>query len=159
VPHRGSRYRQVTSVEVEAGGALFFVDQLQPGRVGHDEAWQWEHLSLELEVRFAGELVLRERLDQSGENLRALAALAGSGPAACFANAVLISDGTSDPWLAELNALHRDGLWVGVSALRAGGWSLRLVAPDSIRLRQGLKDVRRILAAHFPRLATDLRKL
>ncbi len=159
VPHRGSRYRQMTSVEVAAGGALFFVDQLQPGRVGHDEAWQWERLCFELEVRFAGELVLRERLDQSGADLRALAELAGSGPAACFANAVLIGDGTGEAWLPELKALHRDGLWVGVSALRAGGWSLRLVAPDSVRLRQGLKDVRRILAAHFPRLAADLRKL
>ncbi|HYD85647.1 MAG TPA: urease accessory protein UreD, partial [Opitutus sp.] len=27
VPHRGCVYRQVTTVEVEAGGALFFVDQ------------------------------------------------------------------------------------------------------------------------------------
>jgi len=47
----------------------------------------------------------------------------------------------------------------GVSALRRGGWSLRLVAPDSVKLRQGLRDVRRILAAHFPRLAADLRKI
>jgi urease accessory protein len=159
VPHRGSRYQQWTTVEVERGGSLFFVDQLQPGRVGHAEAWQWERLCLQLEFRFAGELVLRERLDQSGEELRALAELAGSGPAACFANAVLIGATTGDSWLAELRALHRDGLWIGASALRAGGWSLRLVAPDSVRLRQGLRDVRRILATHFPRLAADLRKL
>ncbi|HET7535164.1 MAG TPA: urease accessory protein UreD [Candidatus Didemnitutus sp.] len=159
VPHRGSRYRQVTTIEVEPGGAMFFVDQLQPGRVGHDEAWQWDRLCLELDVRCGGDLVLRERLDQSGEELRALAELAGSGPAACFANAVLIGTTTSDAWIAELKLLHRDGLWVGVSALRAGGWSLRLVAPDSVRLRQGLKDARRILATQFPRLAADLRKL
>jgi urease accessory protein len=160
VPHRGARFRQVTTVEVEPGGGLFFVDQLQPGRVAHhDEAWLWERLCLELEVRCGGELVLRERLDQTGEELKALAVLAGSGPAACFANAVLIGDGTDEAWRPALNHLHRDGLWVGASALRQGGWSLRLVAPDSVRLRQGLKDVRRILAAHFPRLAADLRKL
>jgi urease accessory protein len=159
VPHRGSRYRQVTQVDAESGAALFFVDQLQPGRVGHDEAWQWDRLILELEVRLGGELVLRERLDQSGEELRALAELAGSGPAACFVNALLIAEGLDDGWRREIHALHRDGLWVGVSALRRGGWSLRLVAPDSVRLRQGLREVRRILAAHFPRLTADLRKL
>lgn len=160
VPHRGSRFRQVTSIDVARGGGLFFVDQLQPGRVAHQgEAWLWDRLCLELEVRLDGELILRERLDQSGEELKALAALAGSGPAACFANAVLIAETAADPWRAKINALHGNGLWIGVSALRAGGWSLRLVASDSVILRAALRDVRRILAAPFPRLAADTRKL
>ena len=160
VPHRGSRFRQMTTIDVAPGGALFFVDQLQPGRVAHnDEAWLWDRLSLELTVRLGGELILRERLDQTGEELKALAALAGSGPAACFANAILMADEAGGDWREELKALHRDGVWVGISALRRGGWSLRLVAPDSVRLRQGLRDVRRILAAGYPRLSADLRKL
>lgn len=160
VPHRGSRFRQQTTVEVAPGGALFFIDQLQPGRVAHkDEAWLWDRLCLELTVRLGGELVLRERLDQTGDELKALAVLAGSGPAACFANAILIADEAAGSWREELKQLHRDGLWLGISALRCGGWSLRLVAPDSVKLRQGLRDVRRILAAGYPRLAADLRKL
>jgi len=161
VPHRGSSYRQVTTVAVETGGALFYVDQLMPGRVEHGEVWQWDRLQLELEVRCDDELVLRERLDQSGGELQALASLAGSGAAACFANAILMAPATADsaPWRAELAALHRDGLWVGVSALRRGGWSLKLVAPDGIRLRKGLRETRRILAAYFRGLSADLRKL
>lgn len=163
VPHRGSRYRQATIVEVEKGGALFFVDQLMPGRVGHGEAWLWNRLCLELTVRVGGELVLRERINQSGAELRALAELAGSGPTACFANAVLITPETSDggnaPWRAELAALHGNGLWLGVSTLRRAGWSMKLVAPDGVRLRQGLRDARRILARYFPRLGCDPRKL
>lgn len=164
VPHRGCVYRQMTTVEVEAGGALYFVDQLMPGRVGHGEAWSWQRLSLELSVRAAGELILRERLDQSGEDLRALSRLCGSGDTACFANAVLIAPDlataeTPAPWRTDLAALHGDGIWVGVSALRRGGWSLKLVARDSILLRQVLRDARRILAAYFPRLRSDTRKL
>jgi urease accessory protein len=161
VPHRGSSYRQVTTVDVAAGGALFYVDQLMPGRVEHGEAWQWDRLRLELEVRCDAELVLRERLDQTGGELRALASLAGSGAAACFANAILMTPAAADsaPWRTELAALHGAGLWVGVSALRRGGWSLKLVAPDAIRLRQGLREARRILARYFRGLSADLRKL
>ncbi len=164
VPHRGSRYRQVTHVDVAEGGSLFFVDQLTSGRVGHGEAWLWDRLRLELTVHIGGELALRERFDHSGEELRALAELAGSGAAACFANAVLIApdqgNGTGHPtWSAELSALHRDGLWLGVSVLRKGGWSIKLVAPDSVALRQGLRDARRILARYLPRLGCDARKL
>ena len=158
VPHRGSRYRQITTVDVEEGGSLFFVDQLMPGRVGHGEAWQWEQLQLDLTVRVAGALVLRERLDQTGGGLRELAQFAGSGPAACFANAILISKGDS-AWRQDVAALHRDGVWVGVSALRLDGWSLKIIAPDAVRLRQTLRDARQILARYFPRLGCDPRKL
>ncbi len=163
VPHRASRYWQSTTIEVESGGELFFVDQLQPGRVGHGELWLWQQLCLELTVRVAGDLVLRERLDQSGEELRGLAEQAGSGAHPCFANAVLIAPNpageASPPWITKLAALHRDGLWLGVSPLRRGGWSIKLVAPDSVRLRQALREMRAVLAGYFPRLACDPRKL
>jgi urease accessory protein len=166
VPHRQSRYRQATTVDVEPGGALLFIDQLTPGRVGHGEAWSWERLCLDLTVRVAGELVLRERLDQRGDDLHELARLAGSGPAACFANAILIAPDPSAngvavaaPWRAELAALHGEGLWLGISALRRGGWSLKLIAANSVRLRGALRETRRILTPHFPRVGCDPRKL
>jgi urease accessory protein len=161
VPHRGSSYRQITRIEVESGGGLFFVDLLMPGRVGHGEAWEWDQLGLELEVRLGGELILRERLQQSGAELRGLAGWSGSGPGACFGNAVLIGeDLAGDPsWQKALVALHGNGLWLGLSRLRMGGWTLKLVAQDGMRLRQGLRDARQILATRFPRLACDPRKL
>jgi urease accessory protein len=161
VPHRGCTYRQRTQVEIAAGGGLFFVDQLMPGRVAHGEAWAWDRLTLKLEVRLGGEPILRERFDQTGEALRDLAALAGSGPAACFANAILIAPPSADEaaWRTALAALHGDGLWLGVSALRRGGHSLKIVAPDAVRLRRALRDARRILARYFPRLGAEVRKL
>lgn len=164
VPHRGSRYRQITTVDVAAGGALFFMEQLMPGRVAHNEAWAWDRLQLELSVRAAGQLVLRERLDQRADDLRALAEFAGSGPSACFANGILLgselSAGTeAPPWRREITSLHRNGLWVGVSTLRCQGWSIKVVARTSIELRAALREIRRILAGYFPRLGCDPRKL
>jgi len=159
VPHRGCRYRQATRVEIEPGGGLFFIDLLMPGRIAHrGEAWVWDKLCLETEVRLGGELILRERFEQSGADLKALAGLSGSGPKACFGNAVLVAEGEA-PWLPAVAALHGDGVWLGVSALRRGGWSIKFVAADSIRLRKTLKDLRGILAAHYPRMACDPRKL
>ncbi|HWA27162.1 MAG TPA: urease accessory protein UreD [Lacunisphaera sp.] len=159
VPHRGCRYRQVTQMEIEPGGELFFVDLLMPGRVAHrGEAWAWDRLCLETEVRLGGELILRERFEQGGDELKALAALAGSGPKACFANAVLVVEGEA-PWLPAVAALHGDGVWLGVSPLRRGGWSIKFVAPDGIRLRHTLGSMRQILARHYPRMACDPRKL
>lgn len=161
VPHRGSSYRQFTSIEIEAGGELFFADLLMPGRLGHGEAWEWEKLALEINVCFDGRLILRERLQQSGKQLRDLAVFFGSGAGACFGNAVLIGEerANDDEWKKKVMALHGDGLWLGISRLSFGGWTLKLVAADGIRLRQGLRDVRQALATRFPRLACDPRKL
>lgn len=161
VPHRGCSYHQATAIDVAAGGELFFADLLLPGRVAHGEAWEWKRLCLETTVRLDGELILRERFEQTGDSLRALAMFADLGPGACFGNAVLIAaERPSDSvWRAAINALHGDALWIGVSALRRGGWSIKLVARDGLHLRKGFREVRKILSTAFPRLACDPRKL
>ena len=84
--------------------------------------------------------------------------MAGAGPKACFGNAVLVAEGEA-PWLAAAAALHGEGVWLGVSALRRGGWSIKFVTADSIRLRQALRDLRGILAPCYPPMACAARKL
>jgi urease accessory protein len=159
VPHRGCRYHQATTLEVEPGGGLFCVDLLMPGRIAHrGEAWAWDRLCLATEVRLGGELVLRERFDQGGAELKALAALSGSGPKACFGNALLVAEGDGS-WQPQAAGLHGDGVWLGVSPLRKGGWSIKFVATDSIRLRKTLVALREILAPHYPRLGCATRKM
>lgn len=163
VLHRGSRYRQTTEIAVADGGELFFSELLMPGRLARGESWAWDTLRLELSVRVGGEWILRERLQQSGAELKALAALAGSGDGACFANVVMVSPRLRDAgeWAGHLTALHGGGVWCGLSELRGrcGGWSLKVVAPDNIALKCVLKTVRSQLSGRLPRLLSDPRKL
>ena len=160
VPHRGSTYFQETRIESAEGSTLLYIDQLMPGRLAHGEAWAWDRLVLGLTVRRAGELILRERLDQTGASLRSLAEFAGTGAGSCFANIVLLtpSEESAPAWRAEIAALHRDGVWLGISRLRLTGWSLRIVAPDPIRLRDVLAELRAILRRSYPRLGCGLRR-
>jgi len=163
VPHRGSRFSQRTEIDLATGGELFFADLLMPGRIARGETWSWEKLCLGLTLHVGGELILRERLDQSGPALKSLAELAGAGEGACFANLVFVSPrlDSSGAWREALVALHGDGVWAGLSRLRgdAGGWSLKLIAPDNVVLRKTLKSVRQILVSSLPHLASDPRKL
>jgi urease accessory protein len=160
VPHRGCRFRQRTRIDATTGGEVFFADLLMPGRVAHGETWGWERLCLETEVWLDGELVVRERLDQSGRELKELAVLAGSGEEACFGNALLIGGPAGPaPWRREVDKLHGDGVWLGTSPIRRGGWSIKFVARDSLRLRAALRGIRHALAPFFPRMRSDARKL
>jgi urease accessory protein len=164
VPHRGSVFHQKTELVVAEDGAAFYADLLLPGRVAHGEAWEWKKLVLELDVRRGGERLLHERFEQNGEGLRALAALAGAGDGACFGNAVLVAPGlaaeTAPAWREPLHALQTGGVWIGASQLRSGGgWSIKFVAPDGVKLKQTLGAIRRTLAEVCPHLACDARKL
>ncbi len=160
VPHRGSRFHQETEVSVAAGGGLLLVDQLMPGRLAYGEAWQWQRLVLGLTVRVAGTLVLRERFDQTGESLRTLSELHGTGAGACFGNLLLVlPEAESAPvWRDQIRALHRAGLWVGVTALSGPAWSIRLVADGPLRMRDGLTAIREVLRKAYPRLGCPLRR-
>ena len=161
VPHRGSRFRQVTEVDIEPAGGLFYVDQIMPGRLGFGEAWTWTELRLDLSVRLAGELVLRERFAHSGSELERLARFVCSSSTACFANAILITpeSGQAPSWREAVAELHRNDTWIGVSALRRGGWTIKIVAADPVRLRDALRTTRAILAKWHPPLACATRKL
>ena len=160
VPHRGSRFRQEAEVAVAAGGGLLLVDQLMPGRLAHGEAWQWERLTLGLTVRVDGRLILRERFDQSGESLRELSGIHGTGDDACFANLILVLP-TADPnpaWCGVVRSTHGQGLWVGVTALGDNSWSLRIVADGPLRMRDTLAGIRAELRKAYPRLGCPLRR-
>ncbi len=180
VPHQASRYRQVTEIDVAEGGEIAFADLLMPGRLARGEAWSWSRLALTLSVRAGGELILRERLDQSGEELRALATLSGIGgrkneegrakgendagsDKCCFGNLVIVSRAldADGAWREKIEALHGSQAWIGVSALRGnrGGWSVKIVAMDGAELRRVMTDVRASLAEILPRLKTSLRRV
>jgi urease accessory protein len=163
VTHRESTFRQITRLELDASAAVFYADQWMPGRLGHGEAWAWRRLELLLEVWQANRLVLCERMAASGHELQALAALHGSGPEACFLNAVLAGPAlgpTEGTWRTELERLQQPGIWIGVSGLAGqGAWTLKVVTENARRLRETVRAIRAALAPHLPYLATDLRKL
>lgn len=159
-PHRDADYTQDTRVEVEAGGEAAFFDALAPGRVGRGERWAWRRLRVSLEIHYAGEPVLRECLDGGGAALAAAAEYHRT-PDAYFGTLVLVTERlrADDPAWDAVRALHGGGRWVGVSALRRGGWIVRVVAPGGQALRDLVAELRARLAPTLPHLGSDLRKL
>lgn len=163
VPHQRSRFHQATELVAEAGAEFFYADLLLPGRIARGEAWAWTRLCLDLRVTIGGELILRERFDQSGAELRALAELAGAGAGAAFANIVVASSqlAAEEKWRPAASALHAEGVSIGVSRLRGTpvSYSIKLVAADGDVLRRSIRELRKIIRAVLPRLSSDPRKL
>lgn len=160
IPQAHCRYRQRTTVDVAAGGELFFVETLAPGRVARGEAFEFSEVEWEFELRHAGELIARERfaLRPSDEST---SALRGQFPIGYYASCYVITPRISpdDEIWRTIHSLGRDTVGVGVSRLVAGGSTIKVLAVDSIQLSHTLKAIRELLAPFLPPLLSAHRKL
>jgi urease accessory protein len=143
IPQRGARHRQRTRINVEPGGELGFLEILAPGRVASGEVFAFDELDWSTEIRHGEDLVARERFILSRQN-KSLAAVKSFAPHAYVATFFLITNRlnkNSKCW-SEIDALQARGLWIGSSALVAGGWVIKILAEDSTELRRAVAQVR-----------------
>jgi urease accessory protein len=158
IPQTGSAYRQRTEIEVAEGGEAFFLETLAPGRVARGEAFQFRLVDWRCDVRIGGRLVARERfrLDPSTPSLWPLRQPFAQGyyASGCLLTTRIPPD---SPVLEALRDLSTETVWLGISALPIGGWSLRILAADSVALQATKAEVRRILREIFPALRGESR--
>jgi hypothetical protein len=82
-------------------------------------------------------------------------------PRAYFASGYLVSDRVDDQsenW-NRIRKLNSSSVLVGTSRLAVGGWSIKILARDSIALNQTIQSVRRSLALALATLHSNTRKL
>jgi urease accessory protein len=156
IPQAGSRFRQSTRIDVESGGSLVFFEVVFPGRVASGESLAFEWLRWSTDLFVSGDLVARENYRQSPASLAALQRrFANPYYASCF-----VAGEKIDPacWSA-IAELHSDSAWVGVSALTADGWVVKILAGDSPALRALIQKIRAQIYAASGRREPALRHL
>ena len=160
IPQSQCRYRQRTTIEVAAGGEMFFVETLAPGRVARGESFQFSEVEWEFALRYAGGLIARERfaLRPSDESI---ASLRNPFPTGYYASCYVITPRISPDdgvWRA-IHGLTTESVLVGVSRLVAGGSTIKILAIDSIVLARTLGTIRTLLARFLLALLCATRKL
>jgi urease accessory protein len=163
IPQGGARYSQRTRVEVEPGAEVLFFEMLAPGRVASGEVFAFSHLDWETDVFFGPEKIAREcyRLSPADDSLHALRASFASGAAyyaSCFAIGERFVHADAAACWEKIHALHCVGARVGCSRLICGGWVIKLLAEDSLLMREKLRAVREILYLALNRIAPALRR-
>ena len=160
IPQAQCRYRQRTSIDVAAGGEMFFVETLAPGRVARGENFAFTEIDWKFELRHAGRLIARERfvLQPSDESTAPLRRPFATGYyASCHVITACISQ-DHEVWRA-IHDISSGNALVGVSRLVAGGSTIKILAADSIALTRTLRAVRSLLAPCIPPLLCASRKL
>ena len=103
---------------------------------------------------------MRERFVLRPDN-NSLAALTQSFPGGYYASCYLLTDCLTDdcPGWSKIAGLNTTAVWCAASRLIAGGWSIKIVARDSIALREACQRLRKALAEWIPSLQSDPRKM
>lgn len=155
IPQAGGKYRHRTDIEVAAGGELFFMEILAPGRVARGECFEYEDLDWETNLRHKGKLIFRERYRLNPKN-GSLAQLQRPISNAWFASCYIISDHlTKDtPAWKTIRELQSDTLMLGLSQVTDTAWSLRLLAAESVTMRKTVAAIRHGLSVNLPGLKT-----
>ncbi len=159
IPQGGARYRQRTMLRVSEGGEALFFETLAPGRVAMGETFAFTELEWETEVLLGGESIARERYRLTPESA-SIGALRGQFATGYYASCFVVTSrlpADAPVWTA-IDALHEPEAWVGCSALRRGGFVVKIVAAGSVLLRRKLAAVRRELHAALGHEEPSLRR-
>jgi fatty acid/phospholipid biosynthesis enzyme len=73
-------------------------------------------------------------------------------PLGHYASACVISEAAwaDDSWVEEVNAIQSDAIRIGASRLVSAGWSIKLLAADSLALQRATHQLRQALTKFFP---------
>ncbi|MGJ8634151.1 MAG: urease accessory protein UreD [Luteolibacter sp.] len=142
IPHSGASYEQRTTIDLEEGAALLFIDWISPGRVARGEVFQYKNLRWELDLNIAGKLSARERYDMPGEGLEGVTAMFEAGHYV----SVFVSGKMAEYWPAEeLEALGNEDVYLGFGGLEGGAMVLRALCRDSLAARRLIETLRVVL--------------
>ncbi len=161
IPQRDSRSLQKTVIQVEPGGELIYLETLTPGRVASGEVFAFARYAWSTDIDLGGRAVHRERAVITPGN-SSLAGLTALFPAGYYAGITVISP-AGEKWPVDFaHAVAALGnpasIRIAASKLCAGGWSIRLLAADSLSLRQGIARLRHLLYERLGRRTPDPRR-
>jgi urease accessory protein len=161
IPQRDSQTIQKTRIQLERGAELIYVEMLAPGRVASGEIFAFKSYAWSTEIRMADQWIHRERATIISEGASS-AGLRALFPASYYASIILVSS-ISEDWQTDFPRAIAEGsdpsrVQIAVSKLSTGGWSIRLLAANSIALRESIQRVRRIIYERLGRKRPDPRK-
>jgi urease accessory protein len=161
IPQRDSRSLQETVIHLEEGGELIYLETLAPGRVASGETFAFARYAWSTDIHIAGRTVHRERAAIApGDS--SVAGLTALFPASYYAGIIVILP-ASEKWPIDfahtLSALGDNiSVRIAASKLCAGGWSIRLLAKDSLTLRQSITKIRQLIYGQLGKAVPDPRR-
>jgi len=159
IPQASSRYIQHTTLHVENGGALIWIESVTPGRVASGEIFAFHEVALSMDVLFEKQPLARERYrlrpdDPSTQALLRVFSTPYYASVICI-HPELAASGV----IARIHELHDPNTtWIGCTDIQKRGVAVKIIACDSPALRAAVQQVRAILFSALGTPQAQLRR-
>ncbi len=161
IPQADSAFDQTTRIDVAAGGELFFIEAIAPGRAAHGEFLAFRSFRNRLELRYGGALAGLEQHALEPDRGRASGWSFAAQPSPFYVSIFAVSEALAKAadWLPGIAELHREGLRIGASELARGPcWNVKLIASDPTLARAAIQAVRELFYRAIGRRPPSLRR-
>ncbi|MCX8496231.1 MAG: urease accessory protein UreD [Akkermansiaceae bacterium] len=144
IPHADASYEQTTRILLAPSSSLLFFEWIAPGRVASGEAFAYQNLRWEMDLRIGGNLTARERFNlKPGDH--SLSGLKAAFPKAHYLS-LYASGEMTQHWPADaIDQLNSATTLIGHGPLGGGVFVLRALCEDSRSTRKLLHDLRLLL--------------
>lgn len=145
IPHAGAILHQTTELSLEEGAELLYFEWLAPGRVASGEAFAYEHIHWQTDLRIMERLVARERYNiRPAAQPESLTALRAAFPVSHYLGCFFVADVVFP--VEAIEALQSEGNYLGWTPLaHGGGWAVKALCSDSLGARRLLRELRVVL--------------
>lgn len=160
IPQAQSSFDQQTTIDVEVGGELLFIEAIAPGRVAYKETFEFKQFQNRLRLSYDKKLSALEHYDLRPEN-------ASSQPwqsslkGAFYVSLFLVSEkltAKSEIW-KSIHELQSAELSIGSSQLAHGPcWNVKLLTANPIIARKAIEEIRRLYYQAIQRPISNLRR-
>lgn len=155
IPQAKARFRQRYEICLEEEAELYFAEALAPGRSAREEHYSFDWLDLRTDLISAERRIVSDRC-----RLRPDALPLFPWPICYYAAVWIVSERLkqhAEIW-ERIEALGSKTLRIGCSELLEAGWAVKILASDSMALREALRQIRKIAAEAIPYLRLQPRK-
>jgi len=156
---RDSRLVQDTHIEVTPQGELLYLEFIAPGRVARGELFQFEEFTNRFLVTSQGKPLAREYYSLRPDD-SSVGPWKNAFPEPVYAAFYCFSPKLRNefPCRETLHELASDDLLVGATRLYRNGWTVKLLAADSVTLRKAIDSIRRLLYEELRRPVPSFRR-
>jgi urease accessory protein len=159
IAHTGARYAQRTRIEVQANGELFFTERIAPGRTASGESFDYDRLQFGTDLIVADKLAIRERNWMTSRS-ESIQAMRKAFPNAYYASAFIVSARLAEEdFQKAIKDLSTPSVLAGASRPMENVFAIKLIAADSLSLRQAVASLRAIAYSRLGWPEPVLRKL
>lgn len=142
VLQKGAQLSQITTLHVDTGGELLFWEVLFPGRLFRGEYFVFNYFRNQFFLYYQKKLIALERYQIEAKGSKKDCGWEHFAKQSVYGSLYLVTEKKNPKFVEDLHKLQEKNLWIGVSPLCAGGYSIKILSESPVTFRKVQKKIR-----------------